>query len=217
MGPAGGEFPCGEFAEGCPGAERFDAADFSECFGAGFAESGVADFQTFSAGAAIDLAVENDACAEAGAAREVDQAGFSDAPAPAMLGETTGGGIVLDSGRKTQDDAGGYSFDSGIRSQPGEVGGRQNDAALGVEGAADGDADGDDMRMVWRSVRSGVGAKIIDHWSGPRADLGWPLGIRGRIRPSLWPTMAAHLVPPMSRPRNRSSLMCISQRAGTSA
>lgn len=137
-----GEFPGGEFAEGCAGTEGFDAAAFAEGFGAVVTEAGVADLQALAARAAIDFAVEDQTRAEAGAAGEIDQPRRAAVGAPEEFGQATGGGVVLDASRKAQ--AIGDDLLERDVIPAGEIWGRLDDSPLGVERPADGCAGGDD-------------------------------------------------------------------------
>jgi len=140
--PAMGEFPGGDFAEGCAGAECLDAAAFAEGFGAVFAEAGVADLQALAAGAAIDFAVEDQSRAEARAAGEIHQPAGRAAGAPEEFGQATGGRIVLDAGGKAK--AIGDDLLERDVVPAGQIRRRLNDSPLGVERPADGCAGGDD-------------------------------------------------------------------------
>ena len=171
-GPAMGEFPGGDFAEGCAGTEGLDAAAFAESFGAVVAEAGVADLQALAAGAAIDFAVEDQARAEARAAGEIDQPRRAAAGAPEEFGKTTGSGVMLDAGWKAE--AIGDDLLERDVVPAGEIRRGLDDSALGVERAADGCAGGDDTGMVVNQLVR-LGAQVFDH--GLRAAMaeGWPL------------------------------------------
>ena len=169
-----GNFHAASLPRECP-AEGFDAADLAEGLGTVVAEASVADLEAAAGCAAVDFTIEDDAGAEAGAAGEVDKPGLSNSAAPAEFGEATGGGVVLDSGWKAKAVVEGIA--QGNMVPAGEVRGRQDDAALGIEGAADACSEGGDLRVGGDKVR-GVGAKIIDHWAGAAAGEGGPLGSR---------------------------------------
>jgi len=171
--PSGGKLPGGELAQRCAGTERFDAACFAERLGTLFAEAGVADFETFAGCAAVYLAVQHDARAEARAAGKVNEAGFADSRSPVEFGEAAGGRIMLDSHGKPQ--AVVKRVAQGDMVPAGEVGWRQNDSPLRVERAADGCADGDDLGM-FSDEPAGMAAEIVDHRLGAAAGKRWPLG-----------------------------------------
>ena len=102
----------------------------------------MADLQALAGGPAIDLAVEDQARAEARAAGEVNQSGSAAAGAPEKFGQATGGGVVFDASWKPE--AIGDDLLEGDVIPAEEIRRRLDDSPLGVERAADGCAGGDD-------------------------------------------------------------------------